>query len=83
MVGGIIYEPGNTVSNKTGAWRSMKPRVDIMKCTACRRCEMSCPDMAIHVVQKAEVNYDYCKGCGICAFECPAKAITMVPEKEK
>jgi pyruvate ferredoxin oxidoreductase delta subunit len=82
MVGGIVYEIGSTTSNKTGSWRSMRPQVDRQKCTGCRRCEMVCPDMAIRVTGKAEVNYDYCKGCGICARECPVKAIVMVLEKK-
>jgi len=82
-LGGVITEPGNSVANKTGSWRSMKPVVDEGKCTGCGICWMYCPDAAITKGKPAKVDYRYCKGCGICANECPAKAITMVVEEAK
>ena len=82
MVSGAIYEPGNSVRTKTGAWRSFKPVVDQKKCIKCRQCEMFCPDIAIVVAEKVDVDYDYCKGCGICARICPVKAIVMEKESK-
>ena len=81
MPGAIVYEPGSTVSNKTGSWRSFMPLVDQKKCIKCKQFETFCPDMAITVSdkgdKKVDIDLDYCKGCGICASICPAKAITM------
>ena len=80
-LGGVVYEAGNTVKNKTGSWRTFRPEVDRDKCVGCRLCETYCPDGAIVVENgKAKVDLDYCKGCGICANECPVKAIKMVEE---
>jgi 2-oxoacid:acceptor oxidoreductase delta subunit (pyruvate/2-ketoisovalerate family) len=75
-----IVEPGSSVRNKTGGWRTMKPVREQGKCTKCGICWQFCPDSAIN--EEFEVNYDYCKGCGICAQECPLKAITMVKEEK-
>jgi pyruvate ferredoxin oxidoreductase delta subunit len=77
-LGAHIDEPGNSVKNKTGSWRVMKPVKDFSKCTKCGFCWMFCPEMAIN--EKFEINYDYCKGCGICVKECPFQALIM--EKE-
>jgi pyruvate ferredoxin oxidoreductase delta subunit len=76
----IIHEPGNSILNKTGNWRVMKPVKDKKKCTNCSFCWMFCPDMAIN--EKFEINYEYCKGCGICAKACPFHAITMEQEQK-
>jgi pyruvate ferredoxin oxidoreductase delta subunit len=75
-----ILEPGNSIKNKTGGWRTMKPLRDKAKCTKCGICWQFCPDAAIN--EDFEVNYDYCKGCGICAKECPFNAIQMVKEEK-
>jgi 2-oxoacid:acceptor oxidoreductase delta subunit (pyruvate/2-ketoisovalerate family) len=75
-----IAEPGSSVRNKTGGWRTMRPVRDKTKCTKCGICWQFCPDMAIN--EEFDVNLDYCKGCGICAQECPFKAITMVKEEK-
>lgn len=81
--GAIITDVGSTAKNKTGSWRSMRPKVDEKKCTRCGICWQFCPDIAIRITKEkgAVMNFDYCKGCGICAKECPFKAITMEPEK--
>ncbi|MFH1510714.1 MAG: 4Fe-4S binding protein [Candidatus Woesearchaeota archaeon] len=76
----IITEPGSSVKNKTGGWRTMKPVRDKEKCKMCGICWQFCPDAAIG--EDFEPNLDYCKGCGICAEECPFKAITMVKEEK-
>lgn len=79
----IVIEPGNTVQNKTGSWRSLKPVVDAEKCTGCGLCWLYCPEPAITKGKPAVIDYRYCKGCGICANECPVKAIVMVEEGRK
>jgi pyruvate ferredoxin oxidoreductase delta subunit len=81
-IGAIVKEPGSTLKNKTGSWRSVKPIVDRKRCIKCGRCWQFCPDSAIIMDKegKSTVNYDYCKGCGICAEECPVKCIAMVKE---
>lgn len=79
-VGAVIEEPGSTIKNKTGGWRSFRPIRDKKKCTKCGLCWQFCPDNAIN--ENFDVNYDYCKGCGICADICPFKAIKMVKEEK-
>ncbi len=83
-VGAVIDEPGSTIKNKTGGWRSFRPIIDHKKCIKCGTCWQFCPDNAIRKNKKGEfeVNYDYCKGCGICANECPVKAIKMIKEEK-
>lgn len=78
--GAVITEPGSTVKNKTGSWRSLRPVKIKEKCKNCGMCWMYCPDAA--VTEKFEINYDYCKGCGICANVCPFKAIEMKEEEK-
>jgi len=82
-VGAVVTEPGSTIKNKTGSWRSIKPVINKDKCIKCGRCWQFCPDSAITMSKEgpAEINYDYCKGCGICAMACPSRCIHM--EKEK
>jgi 2-oxoacid:acceptor oxidoreductase delta subunit (pyruvate/2-ketoisovalerate family) len=78
-MGAVIEEPGSSVANKTGSWRTgKKPVRDVKKCIKCMRCWLMCPDNAIN--EKIETDYDYCKGCGICAAECPVKCIEMADE---
>jgi pyruvate ferredoxin oxidoreductase delta subunit len=78
-IGAVVEEPGSSLANKTGSWRSgKKPVRNKEKCIKCMRCWLFCPDNAIS--ENIETNYDYCKGCGICAAECPVKCIDMVTE---
>ena len=79
-IGAIIFEPGNSVKNKTGSWRTEKPVIDYDKCKKCMRCWMFCPDNAIS--KDIVINYDYCKGCGVCANVCPFNAIEMKKEEK-
>lgn len=83
-IGAVITEPGSSIKNKTGSWRSQKPVIDKKKCIKCGRCWQFCPDNAIFMDKegKANINYDYCKGCLICAAECPAKCIKVVKEEK-
>ena len=42
-VGAIIEEPGSTIKNKTGGWRSFRPVIDQKKCIKCGTCFEACP----------------------------------------
>jgi pyruvate ferredoxin oxidoreductase delta subunit len=82
-LGAVNPVAGSSKSNKTGAWRTMKPVLDVTKCNKCYLCYMYCPDSAvIKLEDTVEIDYDYCKGCGICAYECKSKAIEMVFEEK-
>ncbi|MFA5644206.1 MAG: 4Fe-4S binding protein [Patescibacteria group bacterium] len=79
-------KPNTSSKNKTGSWRSHRPKINLEKCIACGICAKICPDSAAELTtikgqKKAKINYDYCKGCGLCAEECPVKAIDMEREK--
>lgn len=74
-----VLKPGTAVSNRTGSWRTFRPKVTA-KCTGCGICEWYCPDRAIKVVEKggkktAVVDFEHCKGCLICVEVCPVKAV--------
>lgn len=76
----------DTVGNKTGLWRTVKPVINYAKCKnrglKCGICRKLCPEPAILVDKngKVTIDYDHCKGCGICSQECPLKAIEMRPD---
>lgn len=76
---GIVFDPGNSKTYKTGDWKSKKPVVMFEKCSKCKLCFIYCPEFCIR--QQSDgffvADLDYCKGCGICAKECPKEAITM------
>lgn len=81
-IGAAISNAGNSIRNKTGSWRVLKPRILKEKCDGCGTCSQYCPDNSIKIKnKKAEIDYDYCKGCGICAKECPSNAIIMQKEE--
>jgi len=74
---------GSMLYNKTGAWRNIRPVINLADCIQCGICWKFCPDVSIAIVDEFPVvNYDYCKGCGICAEECPTKCIAMVEEEK-
>lgn len=78
----VVVSFADTMANKSGTWRTMKPAVDKDRCTSCMLCWKFCPDSCIKIVDdKPEVDLDYCKGCGICEEECPRGAIKMTEEK--
>lgn len=75
----------SSLANKTGSWRTFRPKIDSQKCIGCQTCFKICPEGCIAMIKNvaknlAVVDYDYCKGCGLCAEQCPVKAISM--EKE-
>lgn len=47
-------------------------------CIACMKCEKSCPEQAIKVVNNvARIDYAKCTGCGTCMEVCPKKVIHL------
>ncbi len=81
-IGGIIPEGGTAEEYDTTGWRTVKPVVDLSRCTHCTLCWTYCPDSAVIFKDMKMVGFDYkhCKGCGICADVCPVKCITMERE---
>ncbi|MDP2709335.1 MAG: 4Fe-4S binding protein [bacterium] len=85
MKNNISIKPNTTRTNKTGSWRTNKPKFIYDKCTACGICPRACPEGIIYQTDEAnalgknpyDCDYDYCKGCGLCAEVCPFKAIEM------
>lgn len=81
----IVVKPSTTIKNKTGSWRTNRPKFIYDKCTACGICPRVCPEGIIYQIDQInslgkkpyDCDYDYCKGCGLCAIECPFKAIEM------
>ena len=85
----ITAEPNSSLVNKTGSWRTYKPKTDYVKCISCGTCSRVCPEGCIYMESikpyktlKPKTDYDYCKGCAVCAVECPVKAITMELDKK-
>ena len=82
-VGAVIEEPGSTIRNKTGGWRTLRPDINKGKCIKCGNCWLYCPDACYTITPEgAVVDLDFCKGCGICAKVCPVRCITMVKEEK-
>ena len=80
----LYCEPGTSMINKTGSWRTLtRPRFIHDKCVACNMCAIICPEGCITGVEKNSfnANFAYCKGCGLCAAICPVDDIEMVPEE--
>lgn len=77
----LYGEPGSSIQNKTGSWRTERPVFLHKTCTDCFLCVLVCPDGVISGSNKIyDVDLDFCKGCGICAEECPVKDIVMERE---
>lgn len=67
----------------TAGWRTLRPEVDLARCTGCAACWKFCPDVAVHLSanRRPTIALEHCKGCGICAAVCPPHAIEMVKEE--
>jgi len=46
-------------------------------CNCCGNCWIFCPDVAVIINEKPEIDKEHCKGCGICSAECPRGIIFM------
>ena len=81
----ITVKPSSTIANKTGSWRTNRPKFLLDKCTACGICPRVCPEGIIYQTDQTnaigkkpfDCDLDFCKGCGLCAIACPFKAIEM------
>lgn len=77
-----IFFPEAEVSHEEGIFQ-MIPKIDIEKCTYCRKCIEYCEYNSIVVIppiQFAEVNASLCHSCGACSIACEFDAITENPE---
>jgi len=81
---GIVNEPGTSVANKTGTWRTQRPVFLHKNCIGCGLCKLLCPEASVFQEEKKRfnVNLDYCKGCGVCASVCPKQDIAMEKEEK-
>ena len=62
---------------KSGSWRTFKPKIDLKKCNRCWLCIIFCPHNCIDNKNESPViDYSACTGCLICLRECPVFAIT-------
>ncbi len=83
----LAAKPASTTKNKTGGWRTFKPKTDLDKCIGCGLCSRICPEGCIKMQSKngklkPKTDYNFCKGCGLCAAECPVKCIKMELENK-
>jgi len=86
----ITVLPSSTITNKTGFWRTNRPKFIYDKCTACGTCPRTCPEGIIYQTDKTNLigkkyfacDLTFCKGCGLCAAECPFGAIIMEGEEK-
>lgn len=70
--------------NLTGNWRSLRPRIELERCTRCLLCWKFCPEACVDLGGGLPaIDFAYCKGCGICAVECPPKCIVLETEPEE
>ena len=78
-IGGAIKNLGMGLASRKGKLRqhsSMKPRIEIAKCTGCGQCIIWCPENAISMNGTvAVINEKICIGCGECLTVCNFDAV--------
>ncbi len=78
-IGGAIKNVGMGLASRKGKLRqhsSMKPRIEITKCTGCGQCVIWCPENAITMNENvAMINEKICIGCGECLTVCNFNAV--------
>lgn len=78
----VIVSDRSMAENKTGNWRSLRPRIDAGRCTGCLLCWKFCPEACVRLTEKVpDIDFSYCKGCGICVVECPPACISFLPQE--
>lgn len=84
-----VEEPNDLLFFNNAANTSSKevftqiPKIEISKCTFCKKCSEWCEFNAITIVknlQFAEVNNDSCHSCGACSVACEFSAIIEHPQ---
>jgi len=77
-VGGAIKNVAMGLCSRAGKLRQHsdgRPSIRASRCTACGTCAKWCPEDAITVTDKAQIDYGRCIGCGECLAVCPADAV--------
>ena len=52
------------------------PKINSLKCKACKVCSNNCPENAIIIDKKAKIDKDKCVGCAACVAVCNFNAIS-------
>ncbi len=76
--GGAIKNVAMGLASRAGKLRQHsagRPQIRAEDCIACGTCAEWCPEDAITVPEKAEIDYECCIGCGECAAVCPVGAV--------
>ncbi|MEI8344299.1 MAG: 4Fe-4S binding protein [Candidatus Moraniibacteriota bacterium] len=55
--GGIIGH-NQAKAPKTGAWRYLKPEIDVSKCIGCKTCVPHCPEAVMEMRERSEAEIE-------------------------